>query len=551
MSIGRSTALMAGGTLLSRITGLARTIVFIWFGTTALAETYLKANNTPNMIFELVIGGVLSATLVPLFVDLDRSERRDQRANERAGRPTDGRSNTNDAVDSIVSLVGVILLAAVVLLVLAAPALMWLVFHRPDEAVQRQLGTQLLRWFAPQVAVYGFVTVATAMLNARRRFLAPMLAPVLNNVVVIIVLLWARRVVVALVPDEGVRATDRLATLRAVATDGPARMLLGLGTTAGVVAMGIALFVPWVRSGVKVRWRWEPRNPAVVKMARLSGWTLGYVAANLIALQFVAAALPGKGDFTAYNTAYTTFFLLPHGIFAVSVMTALQPELAEAYLERKRAVFRRHLTGGVRTILAITVPAAAGYLALAPSIMRMFHYGDLTSQGGRLIADVLRCFVVGLPAFSIYLLLMNACKAMLDTRATFLINCVENAINIVLAGLFVRLGFGAQGLGAAFAGAYILAVILAGAYVAQRTGGLDIAAIRRVGVRILGASVGMGAMVWLIARILNRVMSGRFAFIEVGVAAALGVSVYVVLGRRLGVEEIETVVRGVRRRVGI
>ena len=480
MSIGRSTALMAAGTLVSRITGLARTIVFFWFGTTALAETYTKANNTPNMIFELVVGGVLSATLVPLFVDLARADN-----------DPPGGSATNAGVNAIVTLVSVMLLGAVLIVFVAAPALMWIVFRRPDENVQRQLGTDLLRLFAPQVAVYGFVTVATSMLNARRRFLAPMLAPVLNNLVVIIVLIWARRLVVNLVPDGNVRNADSMATLRAVATDFPSRLLLGLGTTAGVVALGLALLVPWMRSGARVEWHWDPRHPAVRRMARLSGWTLGYVAANLVALQFVAGALPGRGDFTAYTIAYTTFFLLPHGIFSVSIMTALQPELSLAYLERKRGIFRRHLTGGIRSILAISVPATAGYLALAPSIMRIFIVGDLTASGSRLVADVLRCLVVGLPAFSVYLLLMNACKAMLDTRSTFVINCVENAINIVLAGLFVRLGFGAQGLAASFAGAYILAVVLAGHHVARRTGGLDTSSLVPAALKIVGASAVM------------------------------------------------------------
>jgi putative peptidoglycan lipid II flippase len=541
VSIGRSTALMAVGTLASRLTGLARTIVFFWFGTTALAETYTKANNTPNMIFELVVGGVLSATLVPLFVDLARQRR--------PGHDDVDNAENAAGVDAIVTLVATILVIAVIVLFLAAPALMWIVFRRPDEAVQRQLGTELLRLFAPQVAVYGFVTIATSMLNARRRFLAPMLAPVLNNVVVIIVLLWARRLVVHLVPDASVRGTDSLATLRAVAADGPARLLLGLGTTAGVVAMGIALFVPWTRSGAKIRWNWDPRHPAVRRMIRLSGWTFGYVAANLVALQFVAGALPGRGQFTAYTLAYTTFFLLPHGIFSVSVMTALQPELSLAYLERKRGVFRRHLTGGIRTILAITLPATAGYLALAPSIMRIFVVGDLTPQGSRLVADVLRCFVVGLPAFSVYLLLMNACKAMLDTRSTFIINCVENAINIVLAGLFVRLGFGAQGLAAAFAAAYLAAVVLAGAYVSRRIGGFDRNAMRTVAAKMLAASTAMGLAVWGTARGLHLVFDGRFAVVEVGVAAVLGVSVYAVLGRLFAISEVESVMRSVRRRL--
>lgn len=540
--IGRSTAVMAFGTLLSRLTGAVRTIVFAWFGTTALADAYLQSNTTPNMVYELVAGGVLSATLVPLFVELLLRDDDD----------------AHHGIDAIVSLVAAVMVGAVVLVALAAPALMWIPFHEPGKQLQRQVGSELLRMFAPQIAIYGFVTVATAALNARRRFAAPMLAPVCNNLVVIVVLLWARRVVHALVPHP----SGNLATLQAVANDTTAKLLLGFGTTAGVVAMGLALLPSMRGLDIGLRWRWDPRHPAVRELARLSGWTLGYVAANIAALQFVQYALGfgPNGDLAAYNLAYTTFFVLPHGIFAVSIMTAIQPDLAEAFLERRRGRFRTTLSTGIRNVLAVMVPAAAGYVVLSGPIVSLIRSGQLSNDGARLIGDVLRAFSIGLPGYSVYLLLMNAYKAMRDTKSTFTINVIENSINIVLGALLYRLGFGVQGLAFAFAVSYLASAVFAGKALGLRTRGIHGPEILESLRRILVASAAMALAVWLTARGVGALVVGDGAaiglpdrlarLVQVGAAVGVGVSVYGVVAPRIGVSEIDAVVSGVRRRLG-
>ena len=537
-TLGRSTAVMAVGTLLSRITGAARTIALAGFGLTALADTYSTANNTPNMVYELVAGGVLSAVLVPLFVSLFR-----------------GRfERSDDGISAIVTLTAVVVLGAVAAVMAASPLVVWLFLNRPDEAMKRQVAAELLRFFAPQIGVYGFITVATAMLNAKRRFAAPMFAPILNNLVVIVVLVWARRVIGALVPKGNINTT---ASLRAVATDGPAKLLLGLGTTAGVVAMGLAMLPSLRGLGVRIRWHWEPRHPAVRELARLSGWTFGYVVCNQIALWFVTnTANRANGDFTAYTLAYATFFLLPHGVFAVSVMTGLQPALAEAFLDRRRGRFRRLLADGIRTVNAVMIPAAAGYLVLATPIVGIVRTGGLdAAQAGR-VAGVLRTLAIGLPGFSLYLLLMNAFKAMRDTRSTFEINAAENAINIVLAGVFYRWGLGVKGLGLAFALAYLVSATIAFRRVSVRTRGLKIVAVVRSLVRVLVGTAAMAAATKLVSagceHLLRNGATGRLGrpalILEVGAAVGCGVTVYAVVGRLVGITELDALVTGLRRR---
>ena len=539
---GRSAAVMASGTLLSRITGAVRTITLLGFGVTALTDTYTTANNTPNMIYELVAGGVLSAVLVPIFVGLFRRD--DERS--------------HDGINAIVSLAAVVLLGAVLIVVAAAPGIVWVFLSGSGDGLKRAVAAQLLRMFAPQIGVYGFITIAAAMLNARRRFAAPMFAPVLNNLVVIIVLLWARRLVHSLVPHPG---TSTTATLRAVALDGPAKLLLGLGTTAGVLVMGLAI-LPSVRGlGVRLRWHWEPRHPAVRELIRLSGWTVGYVVANQVALSFVTnTANRADGDYTAYNSAYSTFFLLPHGVFAVSIMTALQPALSEAYLDRRRGRFRIRLTSGIRSILAVMVPAAVGYAVLSRPIVGLIRNGSLDAGGSDRVADVLRAFALGLPGFSVYLLLVNAFQAMRNTRATFEINVVENAINIVMAALLYRLGMGVEGLALSFSIAYLASALLAFRRVSRRTRGLKERELLLHLGRVLVASAAMAVAIKLVAVGVARLFVGADAtlrlpgrlglVVEVGAAVTCGVTVYAVVGRMVGVTEFASVLAGLRRRIG-
>lgn len=541
-NVAGAASLMASGTLASRITGAVRSFVFLGFGATALADAYQIGNTAPNMLYELVAGGVLSATLVPIFIALTRKNTR----------------RAYEGIDAIVSLVFVVMLATVAFTFVTAPWIMKLWIGGGNEDKQR-LAAELLRMFAPQIAFYGFITVATALLNARRRFGAPMFAPILNNITVIIVLIWAQRMLSALKESANADPDDTLIGLKLVLSDTPSKLLLGLGTTAGVVVMALAL-VPSLRaSGYGLKWRWEPRHPAVLELARLSVWTFGYVIANQVVLQFVIwAASPRNGDYAVYSLAYSTFFLLPHGIFAVSIMTGIQPELAEAFIDRKRGRFRTRLARSIESVIAVMVPAAAGYIVLSRPIVALIRNGDLSSEGSRLLADTLQVFAFGLPAFSIYLLLMNALKAMRSTRLTYQINVVECALNIVLAGIAYSLGFGVQGLAFGFAAAYMLSAVLAFAAVSQRTKGLHGNLIGEGLARVFLATAAMVVMTALVAYVTDWVfvrsnapidLGSRLGLLlEVGASVGVGVSVYAVVGRRIGITQLDAILRSVTRR---
>jgi putative peptidoglycan lipid II flippase len=512
-SLVRSSALVAVGTALSRVTGFARIAAIAYaLGATTLAGTYSYANEAPNIVYELLLGGVLTATLVPLFVKYH--ETRD-----------------DDAPSAIFTVAILALLAITVIGILAAP---WIVdlytlnVKGSNVAAQQALATDLLRLFMPQMLFYGIVTLATAMLNAQRRFLAAAFAPVLNNVVVIAVFLSLPRI------------ADGSLTVQHVLDDQKLLLLMGLGTTAGVVAMALALLPPLAKLHTRFRFLPRWRHPAVITMLRLSGWTVGYVIANQIALLVVTILANGTdGGPFVYISAYA-FFQLPHGLFAVSLMTTFTPEMARAATRGDLRSLRVQLSRGIRLAALVIVPASALYIGLArPIIVAALQRGAFSAADASAVADTLVAFSVGLLPFSIYLFAMRAFYARHDTFTPFWINCIENAVNIALAfPLYAWLGI--PGLALAFALAYFVGAAVTLGVLSVRLRGIDGAQLTSSLTRIVVAGVVVGFVSWGLGELIGWSTFGH-AVLAVVVGAVVGGAVYLGLLVVLRVEELSAI----------
>ena len=224
LSLSTAASYVAVGTGVSRVTGLLRVVALAWaLGQTHLADSFNLANTTPNMLYDIVLGGVLSATFIPVFVD-HLANRNEEEAFE--------------SISAVITLSVVVLLSTTVLALILAPsfitALTALDTHAHAHDIgqvtaERAVATSLLRWFVIQIAAYGIFALATALLNTRRRFVAVAWAPIINNVVCIGVLIWF-----------GV-LTGRSADLGSVQEHHAQLVLLGLGTSLGVVLQGVAL----------------------------------------------------------------------------------------------------------------------------------------------------------------------------------------------------------------------------------------------------------------------------------------------------------------------
>jgi putative peptidoglycan lipid II flippase len=510
---------MTVGTVLSRITGLLRLAAIVGavgVAESKFADTFNLANTAPNIIYELVLGGVLTSVFVPVFVELLQQE---------------GKEQAWRVISAVINLSVVILVAITTIAVLAAPLIAKFYAARCSGCAGRQeeVLTYLLRFFLPQIVFYGLAALTAGLLNAHRRFAAPMYTPVLNNLAVIAVFI------------AFYNAYGRV-TLGEV-TDSQL-LLIGLGTTAGVVLMAIAQ-LPFLRGLGHYQLSFKASHPAVKKLVHLATFVIGYVITNQVGYLIVQwLANKQQGGYSAYVAAFT-FFILPQGLFAVSIFTALLPGMSEHAVNARWTEFRDRLSIGVRATFFLILPAAVGYFVLGEPVVRLLQHGVMTPRSTELVADVLRFFVLGLVPFSIFQLFLRAFYAIQDTRTPFLINCITMTVNIAInVPMFAIIGV--RGLALGHAVSYLFGVFLQARALRKRIGGLDRARLTRSAMKVAVAAAGMGLIVWLMSRAAETLISPTGFAQQVALVLApvvVGVAAYLGLAYFIGVEEL-TQVRG-------
>lgn len=465
----RSSSIVGAGTLVSRVSGLIRTIMIAAvLGAHTLADGYNLANTTPNMIYDLLLGGVFTATLVPVFVD---------------HHVRDDHDGDSAVITVLVTGLVVLTAAAMVLAPWIFRLYTWNIDSASDRAQIIDVGVPMLRWFLPQILFYGLTALASALLNARRSYVAPAFVPALNNIVVLCFLGAFWRV-------------GGVAPSAAEVLDDPTLMvLLAGGTTAGIVVMALALWPALVRAGVRLRPSFDWGHASIRQVFALSGWTLAYTVANQVALAVVlalAASIDGSGHVTAYTYAFM-FFQLPNGLFAVSLMTTTEPEMARAVAAGDRTGLRRQFAAGLRLVLLVLVPASVAMVVLAhPAVNVLLGHGGYADDAA-MTGTLLALFSTGLVGYSVYLYALRCFYAQKNTRTPFFINVVENAINVALA--FALIGrWGVEGLVVSFSVAYTVAAVLALIAVRRTTGGIDGRAVWSTTWRVGVATTAMATL---------------------------------------------------------
>lgn len=532
VSLTRATAVMSVGTAMSRITGFLRLAVIAWaIGgvESKLPDTYNLANSMPNIVYQLVLGEILATLFVPVFVDYITT-----RAKDEAWR----------LASTILNLAIVIATAVSVVAVLLAPWIIKIYTFRltdPVERAQQQaVGAFLLRLLLPQMIFYAAGSVLTGLLNAHRRFAVPMFAPVLNNLIVMATFVTFRAL--------HAHGTPQLASLSTAD-----KLLLGGGTTLGVIAMTVVLW-PFVLRLKEQRYsprEFDWRNPAIRHVGRLAKFSLLYVIVNQIGLWVVFALANGKrGGVTAYQSAYI-LYQLPYGIFAVSVFTALVPELSEHHVRKDTASFRNDLSLGLRTTLFVIVPAAAGFVALSQPIVRLLlQHGVFGSGSTLLFARTFLYMSLGLGAYAIFQQLMRASYARQDTKTPWIVNGLTVAFTVAISiPLFLWLDV--PGLGLAHAASYTFAAALGATVLRRQLGGIDGARVMASAARIAVASGASGAGAWLVSRALapagvEPALGPQL--LQVGAAITTGIAIYAALAAAFRLDEFRPLLRMVTGR---
>ncbi len=498
----RSNVAVATGTALSRGTGLIRVAIFgAVLGKSALTDAYNQANATPNLIYELVIGGILSSALVPLFTQL--------------------RHDNDERGEVAVRSVALVVIAGVTAVaVVCAPWLFRIYASATAKGVDLNLyhkvGATLAAFFLLQIFFYGVNALATAELHARKQYFAAAWAPALSNLVIIGSLL--------LVPSALGGAT---ADLSEVLSNDRLRLTLGLGATIGIAVMAVTLLPSLAKAGAPLGFRPAFRDPAVRQLRKLSGWALGYVAMNQLAIIVVQNLLvrSGEGNQTAYTNAFT-FLMLPHGLLAMSIVTTFLPEMSQAVAEHRRDKLIDRTDLGLRLVAMLTIPAGFGLFVLRrPIIGLALQHGEYTSADALVASRALAGFALGLGAFSVYLFALRAFYAHHDPRTAYMINLGENILNIVLAFVLYE-RYGVLGIAASFAIAYGISALWTLQILSYKVPGFPLRPLFAALYRMSLAAAVMGEAAWVVARAVGG-NSGFPALVRVGVAGTVGVGVYV------------------------
>ncbi|WP_406202779.1 murein biosynthesis integral membrane protein MurJ [Kitasatospora sp. NBC_01560] len=515
--------LMAGGTVVSRATGFVRAaLVVAVLGAGPLADGYNVANTVPNILFVLLIGGALNTALVPHLVKAARESEDGGAAH----------------VNRLVSLLVAALVVITALVVPAAPLIVRAYTSYGGSQLDR---TVLLAYLClPQVFCYGLFTVLGQVLNARQRFAPMAWAPVLNNLVVIAVF-------------GSMLGTDRLGEGQV--------MLLGAGTTLGVVVQSLAL-VPCLRAaGVRLRPRWDWREAGLGDPLRAAGWTLLLVLTDQLGYWVVTRLSTGVGEqaaavgvaggvgYTAYSSAYL-LWIVPHGVMTVSLVTAVLPGMSAAAAGGALAEVRALASRALRTVAVVTVPAACGLAVLAPQLAQIaFGHGRAGAADVRAIGWMLTAFAPGLVLYSAAYGLTRVFYAMRDSRTPFLLNLLPVAAAAVGSLVCYRclpLRWAVTGMAACYGGSFLLAVAGAALLLRRRLGGLDTARILGTHARLLLAALPAAAAAWAVSRAASRAPGEAWTGLAAG-GLTLAV-VYLLLGRLLRVEELAVLTARLRRR---
>jgi putative peptidoglycan lipid II flippase len=528
---------MAAGTLVSRATGFLRTLVLVYaVGVVRLGNAYNNANTLPNTVYYLMLGGIFTSVVVPLLV---RAARRD---------PDHGEAYAQ----RMFTLGAVALLAVTVVATLLAGPLVDLyapTIHGPPgspNSAEHHLMVVWAYFFIPQIFFYGMCSLIGAILNTRGRFAAPMWAPVVNNLVVIVV----GGLYIATV---GLNKDPQNISAAGV-------QLLGIGTTLGVVAQTVVLF-PSLR-GAGFRWRptlaFKPGE--VSEMGRMAGWMSVYVisqwAGNLVVQIVANAASPGANGYSAYSIAWQ-LFQLPYAVVGISVITALLPRMSEHASARRYSLVRDDFSIGVRLASVLVVPAAIYLFVLGGPIAQfLFSYGSTNAYHARYIGEVFGLFSLGLVPYMLTQLQLRVFYSFQDSRtAAFVglfIMTVSIAGNYIALSALPRLDVVA-GLAIAYGIANLAGAIAGWALLLRRVGSLDGWTIARSLTRMHLATVP--GLVFAVAVMIGvgQVLhnpSPAYGFVVTVVGGGGAVLLYALSARALRVAEFGFLVKTATARFG-
>ncbi|MFE1323542.1 murein biosynthesis integral membrane protein MurJ [Streptomyces sp. NPDC058741] len=534
----KSSAVMAAGTMVSRLTGFIRSALIVSaLGVGLLGDTFQVAYQLPTMIYILTVGGGLNSVFVPQLV---RAMKEDEDGGEAYA-------------NRLLTLVVVTLGALTALSVLGAPLLVRLLSAPvASDPAANEVAVTFAQYFLPTIFFMGIHVVMGQILNARGKFGAMMWTPVLNNIV-IIVTLGMFIYVYGTAGDSGMKAST-------IPPEG--QRLLGIGVLLGLVVQALAM-IPYLReTGFRLRLRFDWKGQGLGKAVTLAKWTVLFVLANqagaMIVIQLSTAAgkaspVDGTG-FAAYANAQLIWGL-PQAIITVSLMAALLPRLSRSAAEGDGGAVRDDISQGLRNTAVAIVPIAFGFLSLGIPMCTLMFGSSGTSEATNM-GFMLMAFGLGLIPYSVQYVVLRAFYAYEDTRTPFSNTVIVAAVNAGASAIcffVIPSRWAVVGMAASYGLAYAIGVGVAWRRLRKRLGGdLDGARVLRTYARLCIASVPAallsGAACYGIGQTLGQGVVGSLAAVLAGGAVLL--VGFFFAARRMRIEELNSLVGMVRGRLG-
>lgn len=519
-SVVKSTAGMTVATLASRITGLIRTWAMAFaLGNTVLTSAYQVANNLPNVIYDLVAGGLLAAAFLPVL--LLELERNGERGFNRFG---------SNILNICLVVLGILSLLATIF---AEPLVFTQTFTVSQGSEISSTATYLFRIFAVQLLFYGLGGVITGILNSRRSYFLTSIAPALNNVCVI----------------AGFFAYILIAQTNPTL----ALNVLAVATTLGVAVQ----FVIQIPALARVGFSWQPvldfRDPALVDTLKIAIPTLIFIIGNLVAFSCRNAfSLLGGNEGPATLNYAWMWFQLPYGVVAVSLSRAMFTEMSEVSAKQDWETLRRYVNRGLRGTLFLIIPLAGLMFALGTPIIQLFRAGAFTSDAVDTVAHVLRLWVISLPLYSVYMYLYNTFASIRRFLPFALMNCVLVVVQVGLYALLCQPDIqGVSGVPIADFAYYAIGAIGAIILLQRFVGTIDVSSILWVSIRVLVATlIGMAAAYGIVV-VLPLDSGIGAALLEIILGGVAGLVIIIVISRVLKIDEahiLDSVVSRFKRR---
>ena len=403
-SLARASGSMAIATLVSRITGFAWKVMLAWAASLGVVnDSFTVANTLPNIVYELLLGGVLASIVVPLLV--------------RAQDDADGGAAYTQRLLTVAM---TMLLGATVVAVALAPLFTRLYMDGSTGEANPALATAFAYLLLPEIVFYGLFALLSAILQAKQVFGPPAWAPVANNLIVMLTI-----GVFAIVPGE--------ISLNPVHMGDAKLLVLGIGVTFGIAVQAIVLLPALRRIGFRFRWNWGI-DERLREFGGLALWILGYVAVSQIGLVFTTRVLTAgaSGGAAIYANAWL-LFQLPYGVIGVSLLTAIMPRLSRAAADGDtgKLVDDLSLAGRLSTVMLVPLSAVLTIAGSAVGVA-LFNYGNADVADARRLGDALAFSAFGILPYALVMLQLRVFYAMKDARTPTLIMVVMTLVKIPL-----------------------------------------------------------------------------------------------------------------------